>query len=232
MDRDGLIYNKKYDKPNKEYLKGITYYSTEEGKIWREFGFIDFLKIPANELLKVLENTLSDYNKSLKRDKGAEKGIYESNKNLCWELTFIFNINSENLHQLIIAYLKTIKDTKKYETFAKILNETCDLKYDDWLDRNTHNWDDKFFGNQGDVDHEHVSEYHIYLKNRIPLDIIRFMNSKVKMFKIKKEKDLSSWERSHITDREYCQTEQGQKILSLAQGLLEKEESEEMTMTL
>ena len=233
--------NIKLYKPSRDYLKHINYYLDKYrfGEIYREFGFIDFLKIPAKELLKVLKNTKEDFNLRMERyDKFA---FYATEHD--WGYTFrnALGISNEDLLNLIIEYTNKVKGTKKYEVFAKILDSTCDIRYLDWLDKEKLDWhyayvydgNVEFVGDQKDIDHDSVSEFRIFVKNPIPLDIIRFMNSEVKMFKLKKESTLDSWRRLYNDiDKEYCQTEQGKKILSLAQGLLEKEETEEMEITL
>ena len=233
MRKNDLYFsNEKYNKPNANYLKDITYCLDEDkfSKVYREIGYIDFLKIPAKELVKVLAKTVSDFDKSILKDGYNKLAFYAEDNE--WGYTFrnALGIDNEDLLNLIIAYTNAIKGTKKYETFAKILDATCDLRYVDWQDKTKYNWEgDQFLGDQKDVDHNHVSEFDIYIKNPIPLDIIRFMNSEVKMFKLKKENKLNSYEQIYDNiDKFYIKSKQGKKILSLAQGLLEKEETEEM----
>ena len=227
-----LLSNPKLKKPSKEYLKDVTYRYDEEDRVYREFGYVNFLKIPAKELLYVLANTQPKFNESITQ-KGY-KSLYPYTKDEYWRYRYrhILGIDQDDLLNLIGEYVLKNYGTKKYETLAKILDIVCDLRYKDWRNMDRYNYEsENFFGHQADIDHDFVSEYHIYIKNPIPLEVIRILNDDVKLFQFKDEKELDD-EKIYIKEEElYCRTEIAKKILNIAQEL-KKENTEEMEFVL
>ena len=224
----------KLKKVNAEFIEK-NHIVVDDG-IKREIGYVDFLKIPAKELIEILENvnikTLFGRNTN---DKfvhcclaDPEDPLYVNNIADHWVYSVkqVLGITKNDVLNLIKAYAKSTNGTKAYEALGKVLSSTVELRYIDWINTDKYDLDiDYFFGTQKDVDHNSVSEYSLLIKKPIPFDIIRTMNKEVKLFKLNDESELSSYgDYLNHKDKKYIKTHDGSIILRKAGDMFNKEE--------
>ena len=172
---------KKSEKPKMEYLKNIKTVFDKHNRE-REVGEIDFLKIPCQELLKVLQDMRSI---NLRSEKKAgdysfiPEELNEFSKTLKEEYKMYYGTD---LFELLKEYLQVIEDTKKYETFAKILNLTCKLEYTDY-DSHIYDEDPEYVHEkaptQKEVDHNFVGDFNLTINKPIPMKVIGAMLKEV-----------------------------------------------------
>ena len=227
----------KLKKVNSKYISKKIIINDDYDRVKREIGYIDFQKIPAKDLLEVLEmiNTKSClFGRNISDMRVGcdlacqDDPFYKEHIADHWvdNINCILGIKKRDVVSLIKAYAKKVDGTEKYEALGKVLSATLELRYQDWINDDKYDWDDHFFGSQkDDVDHNSVSEYNLLIKNPIPFDIIRIMNKEVKMFKLKDESELDSWEQKlNEKDRKYMKKYEDSLFLKAAKVMLQKEE--------
>ena len=172
------VNNKKLSKLDVKYLKNIKTLK-KESYIAHEIGEIDFLAIPANELIKVLNN-VERLNFKHNYDKNDAK-ITDQNyyyltnemEKYRYSLMKNFKLNEKSLFNLIKKFICVVKGTEKYQTFAKILNSTCKLSFMNYGDRiDTSN-------QKEDTYYKHIDKYTLTMKKPIPLEIVQEMKNEI-----------------------------------------------------
>ena len=174
----GTYKDKKSNKPDKKYLKNIkTKIDMFNRK--REVGEVDLLKIPCKDLLAIMKD-IGEV--ELDNKKGSYLGDYPKElKQFDLDLQSKYKIDFyDDLPVLLQKYLKVIENTKKYATFAKILNSTCKLVYMDYDDCEYNNCGGIIMGTQEDVDHNLVGDFTLVIKKPIPMKVIGAMLKEIK----------------------------------------------------
>ena len=169
----------KLKKVDKKYLKNVKIITDDDYRK-REVGEIDLLKIPQDELIYVFNNMdkKNDFRYKHNYDKKNAKwssdyyDLTDEMDDFDTQLESNLGLDVEKLFVLLKKYLNNA-DTKKYETFAKILNVTCELKYMDYDDYEYCDYNEHEHPSQKDVDHNYVGTYELVVMKPIPLEIIQ-----------------------------------------------------------
>ena len=201
------LRDKKMEKPSKEYLKNV--HLTKNTGLEREVGEIDFLKIPCDELIKVLSNVEMIRLKREQNNKNANSLCSLTSEMFAFDkaLKENFDIDTycehDELFELLKKYLVVIKDTKKYESFAKILNLTFKLKYTDYDGYEYDTFDEHSHYNvsQKDIDHDYVGDYELVLWRPLPMKLISAMKNEVAgLAGIKSKRTFDDFDSKHSNE--------------------------------
>ena len=194
--------DEKLDKLDAKYLKNVKFIK-DDYKRTREVGEVNFLTIPAEKLIEVLnhvEELKLEHNYHKKSAKWSDNDYYDLTDKMeeyRYALIECFNMYEKDLFDLTKKFIDVVKDTEKYETFAKILNATCKLSYMDYDDYEYFDYDEHPHPSQKDVDHSYVGDYQLLMNRPIPLKVIQTMKDEVKKFKITKiNKDTEEFDKN------------------------------------
>lgn len=194
--------DEKLDKLDTKYLKNVKFIKDDDNRT-REVGEVNFLTIPAEKLIEVLnhvEKLELEHNYHKNSAKWSDNDYYDLTdkmKEYSHALIKCLNMYEEDLFDLIKKFIYVVKDTEKHETFAKILNATCKLSYMDYDDYEYFDYDEHAHPSQKDVDHNYVGNYQLLMNRPIPLKVIQTMNDEVKKFKIVKiKKDTEEFDKN------------------------------------
>lgn len=197
------IKDKKLNKLSTEYLKNIETLYDDYDRI-REVGEVNFLKVSSIELLDVLEHVEELKLKHNYNDEDASPCDYDffdltdEMENYECDLGICFNMDEKDLFKLIKKYIRCVDNTKKYDTFAKILNTTCKLTYVDYDDHEYH-YNEKKKPLQTEVDSNYVGYYEFRLERPIPLKIIKAMLNELNIYKrIKTKKNTAEYDKYYL----------------------------------
>lgn len=194
--------DEKLDKLDAKYLKNVKFIKDDDNRT-REVGEVNLLTIPAEKLIEVLnhvEKLELKHNYHKKSAKLSDNDFYDLTDKMeeyRYALIKCFSMRENDLFDLIKKFIHVVKDTEKYETFAKILNATCKLNYMDYDDYEHFDYDEHPHPSQKDVDHNYVGDYQLLMNRPIPLKVIQTMNDEVKKFKIAKiKKDAEEFDKN------------------------------------
>ena len=196
--------DEKLDKLDAKYLKNVEFIKDLDDRT-REVGEINFLTIPAEKLIEVLNHVKElelEHNYHKKSANWSDDDYYDLTDEMeeyRSALIGCLNMYEKDLFDLtkkFIYLICVVKDTEKYETFAKILNATCKLSYMDYDDYEYCDYIEHPHPSQEDVDHNYVGDYELLMNKPIPLKVIQAMKNEInKLEKIKIKKDTEEFDK-------------------------------------